>query len=155
MEDVWKNSYNLLKAELSELLGDGWPTEKRISGCFQVCQRHIDQVRILAGKDADSAFFRQNILVHFLAEAEFVANISFAHIFCAKDVPEEYRLFIEREKLRFARFQQRYKDVISEYKLIQPDEELVFDPGIEPNAETILSGFLAFKKYIAFLESKI
>jgi len=153
MEHKWKIKYEKLQRELSVIMADDFPTENRIANCFQLCNKYLTEVNASPESKAGNFQFRKNIFPYFMAEAEFFTHIAFAFLFCPANECEERHLFIAREKSRFTKFRSQHREFIKYHQSGSMDKEAFHRLNNSYRYETIISGYIAFEKYIRFLEN--
>ena len=88
-----------------------------------------------------------------MAEAQFFAHLAFAFLFCPNDECEERHLFIVREKSRYTKFRSQHSKVIAYHQSGSMDKQAFQKLNNSYKYEVIISGYIAFEKYIRFLEN--
>lgn len=149
MEKQWKNLYDQMLAELTVSVNSIWLDEEQIANRLQICNRYVEKLLIIFDRNVNAMWFRREILPQFLAEAEFCSYLSAMYFYCPRHDSEERAIFIERQRIRFYHFYLRHKNLIDSYESYGE----LSSSDSEKKIETIIAGWLAFKKYIELLDS--
>lgn len=151
----WKQIYDFMQQELMEVRVLALPMEQEIESCFEICNRYLADINAMTVDDGDLIYFHKNILPLFIAECEYCTLLSYGRLFRPSEKIDELHTFWQREGNRFSKFEEKHKQFLDYYHSGKTNKDEMYFSTPSNEYGTIISGYLALKKYNGFVTGEL
>jgi hypothetical protein len=152
MEGIWKHKYDLFLQELSTVSSITVFDESSIEKSFRICNHTLEEIKLQEASIINHPAFLKNVYPYFLAEAEYLKYIAYLLLFCPAEKTTQRLLFLEREKQRLQKFEHVNHSFLNYYKSGSTKQDEFYFGDTAWHYVTVLSGWLALKKYNLYID---